>query len=151
FQVMVRKNRNDIRCGGVRVEFVARHDLDNVPTTSLNTPRGTVRVATPEATAIDLVGYPRHAAGLSNVATVISELAESLKADALAQHAKRSPVAWVQRLGFVLEQVGQEELATALQPVVAKADPAYTRLAPWLPKKGTHNTQWRLVVNDVVE
>jgi predicted transcriptional regulator of viral defense system len=151
FQVMVRKNRNEIRCGGVRVEFIARHDLEDVPTTSLNTPRGTARVATPEATAIDLVGYPRRAAGLSNVATVISELAESLKVDALVEHAKRSPIAWVQRLGFVLKQVGQQELANALQLVVAEADPAYTRLAPWLPKKGTHDTQWRLVVNDVVE
>lgn len=48
FQVMVRKNRRPIRCGAVSVEFVARKDLERMLTITRNTPRGTVRIASPE-------------------------------------------------------------------------------------------------------
>lgn len=42
----------------------------------INTPRGTLVISTPEATALDLVGYPHRAGGLNQVATVLAELAD---------------------------------------------------------------------------
>lgn len=47
------------------------------------TETGTMRVATPETTAFDLVRYPAGAGHLSSAATVLSELAERLEARAL--------------------------------------------------------------------
>ena len=41
---------------------------------SFKTPRGYINVATPEVTAMDLVTYPKHSGGLSQVATVFQEL-----------------------------------------------------------------------------
>ena len=76
FQTMVADNRPEIRCGQVRVEFVARRNVTKIPTAQKNTLRGVLRISTREATAFDLVGYPSHAGGLSNVATILSELAE---------------------------------------------------------------------------
>jgi predicted transcriptional regulator of viral defense system len=70
FQVMVERNRPPIACGEVRLLFVARKAVARVPVNTLNTPRGPLRVSTPEATALDLVGYPRHAGGLDGVATL---------------------------------------------------------------------------------
>ena len=96
-QVMVRKNRAAIECGQVRVEFVARGDLDKMPVAEVNTPRGVVRFSTPEVTALELVGYPNHSGGLSNVATVVSELAEELDREKLVAAARLSPVSWSQR------------------------------------------------------
>jgi hypothetical protein len=40
-----------------RVAFVVRKRIAEVPVQSFNTPRGTLLVSTPEATALDLVGY----------------------------------------------------------------------------------------------
>jgi hypothetical protein len=54
----------------VRVIFIARKYLQDVPVQAFNTPRGTIQVSTPEATAVDLVGYSRHAGGLDQVATI---------------------------------------------------------------------------------
>ncbi len=45
-------------------------------------------VATPELTAFDLMGYPRHAGGLGNAATVMQELADELDPRALADVAE---------------------------------------------------------------
>ena len=103
-QVMVRRNRPPVTCGEVRVDFVARHDLERQPVIQVNTPRGAVRYATPEVTALDLVGHPDPAGGLDNVATVIDELAEVLDPSKLAAAAALAPVAWSQRLGYLLER-----------------------------------------------
>lgn len=58
--------------------------LDEVPVQRLNTPRGTITVSTPEATALDLVDYQHHAGGLSQVTTVLAELAEKINDEKLA-------------------------------------------------------------------
>ena len=83
FQVMLAKSRRPIPCGAVRVAFIVRKDIERVPVQSFNTPRGTVLVSTPEATAVDLVGYAAHVGGLDQVATVLAELAEKIDPDKL--------------------------------------------------------------------
>jgi DNA-binding transcriptional ArsR family regulator len=61
FQVMVAKPRRTITCGAVNVDFFVLGDIESVSTTVMNTPRGLLQVASPEATAIELVGYQKHA------------------------------------------------------------------------------------------
>ena len=121
FQVLLAKARRPIRCGRVRVAFIVRKRLEDVPVQSFNTLRGTVRVSTPEATAVDLVGYQHHAGGLDQVATVLSELAEQIDPENLAATAQTAPITWAQRLGYLLDQVGAGEKAAGLRSYVAAA------------------------------
>jgi predicted transcriptional regulator of viral defense system len=127
FQVFLAKNRRLILCGAVRVAFLARKRLADVPVQSFNTPRGTLLVSSPEATALDLVGYTHHAGGLSQVATVLSELAERIDPDKLAATARAAPVAWAQRLGYVLEHLGFAAKTPALKGVRARTREAIDR------------------------
>ena len=151
-QVMVRKNRHALECGQIRVDFIARGDLDNMPVIRLNTLRGVLRYSTPEVTALELVGYPNHAGGLNNIATVLSELAEEMAFDKLIEAAQISPVSWSQRLGYLLELVGQVELAQALGPFVAKHARSYTPLRRAMNIAGTKRIpSWKLIVNVEVE
>ncbi len=151
-QVMVSKNRQTIECGLVRVEFIARGDMDKMPVTRINTPRGVLRYSTPEMTALELVGYPGHAGGLNNVATVLSELSEEMATDKLLEAAKLCPVSWSQRLGHILELVGQEDLAQALGPLVSKSARSYTPLRRAANiAGGSRDSRWKLIVNVEVE
>ncbi len=151
-QVMLRKNRQTIECGMVRVEFIARVDMDNMPVTELNTPRGVLRYSSPEVTALELVGYPGHAGGLDNVATVLAELSEEMDADKLLAAAKLCPVSWSQRLGHMLDLVGQEDLAGALGPFVSENARSYTPLRRAADiAGGKRNPRWKLIVNVEVE
>lgn len=151
-QVMVRRNRRSIRCGQVRVQFVARRDLDRMPVREFNTPRGVVRYATPEVTALELVGYPRHAAGLSNVATVLRDLAEEMVPGRLVKAAGLSPVSWSQRLGYLLEQVGESDLARPLRPFVAARARSFTPLRRAADRSGAErNATWKLILNAEIE
>ncbi|MFU8858527.1 MAG: type IV toxin-antitoxin system AbiEi family antitoxin [Deferrisomatales bacterium] len=152
FQVIVAKNRPPIACGDARVAFVARRNVAEVPTVRVNTPRGQLAVSTPEATAFDLVGYPQHAGGVDNVATVLAELAEKLDGAVLASLAPLSPVPWAQRLGHLLERVGAGDKTEPLAQYIAGVVNETTALVPSAPAdEAPHDPRWRLLVNVSVE
>lgn len=152
FQVVTRKNRRPILCGKVRVEFVARKNIEAVPVRRVNTPRGLLNVSSPEATAIDLVGYPQHAGGIDNVATVLGELAIEIDPTLLAQAAPTAPITWVQRLGYLLERVEAGNVAADIKAYVADHAREYTPLVPGLgTESGRRVPGWKLIVNADVE
>jgi predicted transcriptional regulator of viral defense system len=151
-QVVAEKNRPALDCGRVQIAFIARSNARDIPIRLFNTPRGTLRVSTPEATAFDLVGYPEHCAGLDNVVTVLSELAESLDPDLLAEAAGLSPLPWSQRLGYLLEYLGANDAASHLAAFVADKAPHVTPLAPAAPMRGTpRDLRWKVAINTTVE
>lgn len=152
FQVFLAKNRRPIKCGAVRVVFIARKRLGDVSVRHFNTPRGTIRVSTPEATAIDLAGYQHHAGGLGQVATILSELAENIDPSLLADAAVTAPLPWAQRLGYLLEQAGARDKAAALKAYVQSHAREYTPLLPGGPNEEARRaTDWKLYVNAAVE
>lgn len=153
FQVMVAKSRRGLSCGKVRVDFVARRDMDRTSVVERNVPTGILRVASPEATALEVVGYPEHCGYLDNVATVLAELAEGgLDGNALAAEALRAPTAWVQRLGYLFTLVGADALAGHLDGVLAKRSALTVPLAQWMRFDGApRDARWRLAINTDVE
>jgi predicted transcriptional regulator of viral defense system len=152
FQVLLERARRPIRCGRVRVHFIVRKNLQKVPVQSFNTPRGTVQVSTPEATALDLVGYHHHAGGLNQVATVLSELAERIEPKALVTAAAAAPMPWAQRLGYLLELTGAGACAGALKDFVRARAHASTLLLPRKPRgKAPRIEDWKLYLNTEVE
>jgi predicted transcriptional regulator of viral defense system len=152
FQVFVQKNRRPIRCGKVRVKFIARKNIDDVQARKFNTSRGELRVSTPEGTAIDLAGYPQHVGGLGQVATILAELADEIDAAALMQAAKTAPITWVQRLGYMLELVEAENTAAGIKEFVGEHAREYTLLVPaYNTDAGERLQDWKLIVNAELE
>lgn len=152
FQVVVQRSRPGIICGDVRVDFIARKNVAAMPTMDFKTPRGYLKVSTPEVTAFDLAGYPHHAGGLGNTATVLAELAESLDAVKLVASAELSPVAWSQRLGYLLELIGETELAEGLAEYIDARNPVPVPLSSSQQHKGIRQVaRWRLLPNEKVE
>ena len=152
FQVVVAKSRRSIACGKMRIDFIFRRNAAQIPTVKINTPAGELKISSPEATAIDLVGYVHHCAGLDNVATVLAELAEKIDAEQLQKIAEFSPVAWVQRLGYLLEMVDQKDKAQGIVEYVKKKHPVRTPLVPAVKTIGAKmDSRWRVFVNTKVE
>jgi predicted transcriptional regulator of viral defense system len=152
FQVMLSKNRRPIHCGKVEVSFTARKRLGEIPLQSFNTPRGTIEVSTPEATAIDLVGYQQHIGGLDSVATVLSELAEKIDPEKLAAVAATAPLPWAQRLGYLLERVGAAAATPPLERYVrqhARQSAPLARTAKF--SHSQRDERWKLYINAEIE
>jgi predicted transcriptional regulator of viral defense system len=152
FQVMLGRQRRPIACGAVRVSFIARKRIADVPVKSFNTPRGTILVSSIEATAVDLVGYSGHAGGLDQVATILSELAEQIDPQRLVEAAKTGPVPWAQRLGYLLEHVGAGDKATLLKAYVHDHARDATPLLPAAPHRTSSRAEdWKVFINASVE
>ena len=152
FQVALSKNRRPISCGVVRVSFVARKNISEVPVQEVNTPRGTVRVSSIEATALDLIGYAHRVGGLDYVATIVSELANDIAPDLLVSAALTAPVTWAQRLGYLLEVVDAGGAASSLKAYVRQRAQGTVLLVPGLPKgQALRARDWRLYVNAEIE
>jgi predicted transcriptional regulator of viral defense system len=111
-----------------------------------------MRVSSTEATAFELVGYADECGGLDNVISVLAELAEALDGKKLATVARLSPVAWAQRLGYLLDLIQQDALADALLPYVRDHAAA---IAPLVRKESTARAErinrWKLAINVQVE
>ena len=151
-QVILPKPRRGLHCGEVEVEFMARKDMEATTIVERNTHTGTIRIASPEATALELVGYVDRCGYLDNVATVLMELAESVNGENLAQEARRAPTAWVQRLGYLLCLVETEELAAHLRPVLSQRRVFTVALAPWKESTGApRDPKWDVAINEKVE
>ena len=153
FQVVTDRPLGVIEVGRVRIRFVKKAHLGRTPTVGVKTPTGEIRVSTPEATALDLVRYQEHCGGLSNVATVLRELAERLDGNQLMRVAQADgEVAYAQRLGYLLDLVGRDEVAHALRDCVAARAPRVTPLSPGQPMTGARrDARWRVAVNEEVE
>jgi predicted transcriptional regulator of viral defense system len=151
-QVFLARNRRPIECGGVRVAFIARKRLTDVPVQSFNTPRGTIVVSSPEATALDLIGYADRAGGLGQVATILSELSERLDPEKLTVAARTAPIPWAQRLGYLLEHLGFSAKTSALKNYVRESAMQSATLLPQASRTHSHrNKGWKLYVNAKVE
>jgi predicted transcriptional regulator of viral defense system len=151
-QVFLEGQRRPIVCGRVRVTFLVRKHLGEVSVQTVNTPRGVVVVSTPEATALDLVGYEQQAGGLNRVATVLSELAERIDAERLAAAANAAPIVWAQRLGHLLQQLGAADKTGPLQEHVGASAQKATPLAPGRPfRHSRRDTTWKVYVNADIE
>jgi predicted transcriptional regulator of viral defense system len=101
---------------------------------------------------LELVGYPGHAGGISNIATVLAELSENMDADVLCKTAKLCPASWAQRLGYLLEKAEASALADSLFSFVKTEARSYTPL-----RRAAKTTvvervaRWKLIVNTEVE
>lgn len=151
FQVMADAPERDIVVGRVRIQFHVSQRLVSAATQLLQTETGTMRVATPETTALELARFPAACGGWSNVATVLGELAERIDPRALAAGAALVAQSDVQRLGWLLELVGAPKLADALAASLVgkrlQAVPLTSGGALDVPLA----PRWRVLVNDEVE
>jgi predicted transcriptional regulator of viral defense system len=155
FQVVTDERLKTRIFGRVRVKFILNTHTADRPTITVNTPTGTIRVSTPEATILDLVSAPEHSGGLSNIATIIGDLLEDAKINVseIIGIAHEWPTTVIQRTGWLLEQAATERgIDLDLDPLAAFAagQGGVTKLSP-SGGTGPLNTRWNITVNTEVE
>ncbi len=152
FQVVSDRPMRAARAGRARVSFHRSRSLDATKTMRVPTETGTMWVSTPEETAFDLVRFVDASGGLDNVATVLRELAERVEPKALVAAARHQSAPIIQRLGHLLDQVGERKLADELAHALEARRHRQVLLAPGRPaRRARLDERWRLRVNVAVE
>lgn len=154
FQVISSKARRNIKVGRVKITFTTKSDFEQTLTRQFNTPRGFVRVATPETIALDLVTFPQKSGGISAAFEILSDLSEHLNLENCEQaipHLKKSP--FLQRLGYFFDLLGMKKHAQICEKELKKHP--YIKKALLDPHEsvteGLLNIRWNLIINTELE
>ncbi|MBE7520655.1 MAG: hypothetical protein HS107_15575 [Thermoflexaceae bacterium] len=154
FQVAVSAALGQRDFGRVRLRFITRSRVDELPRVQMQTPTGQIWVATPELTALDLVDIPRLGGGLNNATTVLIELAQEpgLNPTRLLEVAGVFPTATVRRLGYLLERFQADVDLVPLQSLLVGQPRVHASpLDPRAPLRGKRDHTWNVIVNAAVE
>ncbi|MBK8229321.1 MAG: hypothetical protein IT349_02265 [Candidatus Eisenbacteria bacterium] len=153
FQVVTDSQLRGLTVGRARIRFFRKLRVEKTPSTDVKTETGTMRVATPEATALDLFRYVKGSGRLGHIATVLAELAEKMEAKRLLAAAiVEGDQTKAQRLGHVLDAVGESSVTPLLASWIAETQPPFTPLRPDRPSRlAARDDRWRVLVNESVE
>ncbi|MFI5342812.1 MAG: type IV toxin-antitoxin system AbiEi family antitoxin [Chlamydiales bacterium] len=154
FHVIVSKARKNIQVGRVTITFTIKSGADHSLTRQFNTPRGFVRVAAPETTALDVVAFPQKSGGIAAAFEILSDLSEHLSVEncrkAISQ-IKKAPL--LQRLGYFFDLLELEEHARLCEEELKKHH--YIRKTVLDPQEGFEgamlNERWNLIINTELE
>jgi predicted transcriptional regulator of viral defense system len=160
FQVISNKRiKRNLIFGDVEISFIYKKFILDLPTKNFTVSTGYLKVATPELTILDLLSYPDHAGGLNHIATVLSELVDSLDADKLISLARETKTEYqLQRIGYILENIEfmDDQIATnlieALAENIQQSDNHYIPLASEIPITSyPRDKKWKIVINTDIE
>lgn len=150
-QVMVDRQIRQKIAGRQRIEFILRKRASQAQVLEVTTPTGRLRVSTPEMTMLDLVAYPSRAAGWSNIASILPDLASLASRrgwkDALRVEPRTTEV---QRLGHLLDRFGAAH-TDILAAWLAERPFEPTRLVPGGVAVGKRDARWQVIINAMVE
>lgn len=159
FQVITDKQLPRIKGGRSIIAFYFRNDLAGVSSELIDrkSETGAFKVSNPELTAFDVIRYVHAVGGLDAVATVLVDLKDKLNADALARIARHFERAVVQRLGYLLDSLGEGEKTRALhsyvfsRPVVPWVELEPQKRARKSPEPIARNERWHVLVHRKLE
>ncbi|MCO5113409.1 MAG: type IV toxin-antitoxin system AbiEi family antitoxin [Bdellovibrionaceae bacterium] len=152
-QVVTTKRLLNLEHQNSRVRFLNKKRMENTFVETKKTPMGSLRVSTPEATALDLLRYVRFAGHLDNVATVLIELSEVMQARKLMEAAKAdNELSYAQRLGYLLDRFVSTKLTEPLHTWLSKQNPSPVFLRADQRKGVTErDNKWQVMVNTEVD
>jgi len=104
-----------------------------------------VNMTDPERTLLDGLSMPQYCGGFGEVLHAFQLRHTQLDHARIVDYALRFDVATAKRLGWVLEQPGEE--MPMLDPLLKLPATAYTKLDPTGPRAGTRNRRWMIQEN----
>jgi predicted transcriptional regulator of viral defense system len=146
FQVMCAPPLRDRAVARVRLRFYSGRHVAGAPTESRTVSTGTIRLATPELTVVDMVALPGESGGYGNVATVLRELG-ALDGSSLAVLARPRGRGLTRRVGWLIEHFGHCDDLEPLREAAAPGEGEPTLLRAGAGRRGRTDRSWGIRVN----
>lgn len=158
FQIVTNKRIPKIRAGRSIITVLYRKDMATVADAVVphQTDTGSMKISSPELTALDLLRYAHAAGTIHSLATVLSDLGAKLQPDRLAKLAGAFERTVIQRLGYLLDYLKYPNEAAPLHAYLEKSQPL-----PWVelePGRSVaskqpveRNSRWNVIVRRLPE
>ncbi|KAA6346325.1 hypothetical protein EZS27_006154 [termite gut metagenome] len=151
-------NLRDKKKKDVKINFITKKNIPTQYLTNLMTNSGYVNVSIPELTCFDLIIYAKNAGGINRVSTILNELAESINLEKLDMNFfKLFNSSAIQRLGYLLDLLGFEDLANTLEQKTKQAGIKFRKCSLSVVSKNTNlsdykiNNKWKIIINEEIE
>jgi predicted transcriptional regulator of viral defense system len=139
----------------VAIHFIIKKTWNQQEVEKKKVSTGYINVSSPALTALDLINHYDSVGGFDRIATVLHELAESIRAENLIESAKQyKKVVVIQRLGYLLNHIlEKEELSDKLYDYLMTLEYYPCLLAPQGPKPArmVAANRWKIVANIEIE
>ena len=158
FQVICDRVLHTKNKHGVKIEPVYKKRIPDRYVSKINSRTASVSISSPELTAIDLVVYMKRAGGINQVATVLSELAETIDFGRVGMDFFEGvSAAAIQRLGYLLDETLEEKAAAdSLYEKARQTGIKFSRVPLMMGHHGSmpiagNNPKWGIIINYEVE
>jgi len=151
-QVMTYPPRRRLRLLQHEIIFYSKRNLSEIPFQVRNTPTGTVKITTPEATFFDLVGFHQRVGGLEYIVELTAQLGEQFKHQRFQHAMLHFGTRVLQRAGYLLELIQLPKFPELVEQQLEMRKLIYVPLNPSLPVlKAAKAPRWKLQINDQLE
>ena len=149
FMVMIKKPAlRKIKNQKLLITFFTKGNWDKYQIIEKKTDAGYINISTPELTAFDLVNYHKDIGGLNRIVSILEELTEEMKPSIIAKTAKSQTTPAIQRLGYVLNELGNESLSNSLfKTIEAKKTREIPLSLAHKNRTGEIDGHWRVIKN----
>ena len=145
FQIITNIDKRNITIGRNQLLFYRKRNTSEIPILKRKTTTGYFNISTPESTLFDLVEFQKQVGGLEQVGLIAMELSEKLNMTSLVETAEYYPNPIIQRVGYLLDVVGLEDLSDNLAGFIRTTNPVYSFLNPSESRERTNqNARWKL-------
>jgi predicted transcriptional regulator of viral defense system len=149
-QVVAGRWIRPINVGRTRLRFFQKARLESTPVEQRKNSWASLAISSPEATVLDIVH--RRVCGIGRTAMVLSDLMPSFgKRRVLKALTAAGDTVVAQRLGFLLQHLGNEALAAVVERWLGKRRPRLIDLEPGDSAEGETNMRWHVRINAKLE
>lgn len=153
FQVMTKKPAlRNIKNDKLSIGFFTKSQWKQNFIIEKKTDAGFINISSPELTAFDLVNYNKNIGGLNRILPILEDLTESINSTSLGKTARFQSITTIQRLGYILEELGNESLSNALyKKIEHKAIKEIPLSLAHKDRLGKVNMKWNVIINTTLD
>jgi len=142
----------------IKINFLSKKTIPQKQLTQMMVNSGYVNVSSPILTAFDLVCYAKSIGEINRVATVLNDLSEKIRFTNVDKELMQSfSSATTQRLGYLFEELGFEELANKLCRKAEIAGLKFRKIPLTIVDKTKDlskypvNNKWKVIINEQID
>ena len=149
FQVITKKPPlRSIKNKKLDIHFFVKSKWQEEDIIEKKTESGYINVSSPALTAFDLVHNNKKIGGLNRVIPILEDLVESIRSSDMNRTATRQKNPELQRLGYLLEQLGNQQLATVLYKRIERKPLREIPISlAHKNREGELNSKWNIILN----
>ncbi|MCF8302124.1 MAG: type IV toxin-antitoxin system AbiEi family antitoxin [Bacteroidales bacterium] len=135
----------------LHISYYTKTNLPSDLIIEKKTQSGYLKVSSPELTAIDLVRFHKRIGGLNRIMPILEDLTEIMKPSLLSKSAKTQNTPTIQRLGYLLDILGNESLVNSLNRVIGEKPKEVPLSLTHKGKTSSVNKRWKIIENITID